>query len=163
MDDTRRKEPKLADTKYAELCAALANENLTPTEMARRMREAMDNCLKGGKIVNQKDPQTKQIYSTMVPDMSSYCKFMELWGKWMRVERANGPTAQIGINFGSGTLDETQRHRVESIMDVVESEVKRRGLPDVLSGGTEVEDAKTLPRVVGPSRGKEEASGGGAP
>lgn len=152
-------ETKTVDHLYKEsqntLIATMNKIGLDAETVASKLKLAMDLALKTGKYVM--GPKGEQI---PIPDLRAYKDLLFLWGNWMRIGRPNATNighAQFNL-FGNAGLDEASKQRVTGIIELLEAEVKRRGLPDVLSEHTETEGAEALPGVVEPGQGQEEAA-----
>lgn len=155
-------ETKSVDHLYKEtqnkLIETMNQIGLDAETVASKLKLAMDLALNTGKMVmGGKDGKTP----TAVPDLRAYKDLLFLWGNWMRVGRPNATSighAQFNL-FGNAGLDEASKQRVVGIVELLEAEVKRRGLPDVLPGDSEAKDPEALSGVVDAGQGEEEAAG----
>lgn len=133
---------------------------LDAESVARKLKHAMDLALKTGKTaMGGKDGRTL----VEIPDLRAYKDLLFLWGNWTRIGRPNATNighAQFNL-FGNAGLDEASKQRVIGVVELLEAEVKRRGLPDILPGDSEIKDAETLSGMVDASEGEEAAPGGG--
>lgn len=153
-------ETKTVDHLYKEsqnmLIETMNKIGLDAQTVAGNLKMAMDLALKTGKYIM--GPKGEQV---PIPDLRAYKDLLFLWGNWMRVGRPGATSighAQFNL-FGNAGLDEASKQRVVGIVELLEAEVKRRGLPDILPGNIEVEDAETLPGMVEPGQGEASAPG----
>lgn len=128
---------------------------LDAESVAIGLKTAMDLCFKTGKVAKGGKNGEELVE---VPDLRAYKDLLFLWGNWTRVGRpsaTNIGNAQFNL-FGNTELDEASRQRVAGIIELLEAEAKRRGLPDIRQGSIEAQDATPLPGVVEPGSGEEE-------
>ena len=162
----RRPETEHVDMAYKESQALLIETmnkiGLDAFSMAHKLKSAIELCFKTGKYAyGGGDGRTL----VEVPDLKALKDLMFLWGSWMRVGRPSGTNignAHFNL-FGNTGLDEASRQRVVGVIELLETEVKRRGFPDVCQGDSKAQDATPLPGVVEPSPGEEEVVDRGSP
>lgn len=121
---------------------------LDAKSMAGMLKQAIEMSLTTGRIIKDKnDPSGRT--SITVPDLRSFQGLAFLWGNWMAIGRPSVKTATFNLFGAAGErLSEDERKRVACALDRIETEVKRRGLPDILPGDIEAQDAQALPGVV---------------
>lgn len=118
---------------------------LDARSMALKLKTAIDLSLETGKVIKDpNDPSGKK--SICIPDLKAFKDLAFLWGNWMKVGRVGGIQQQNNF-FGPSGLDEAGRQRVAGLVERIEAEAQRRGLPGVHAVGPEPEDAQALPGV----------------
>lgn len=131
---------------------------LDAKSVAISFKEALDQAMFTGKTAyDPTDPNRKRLIA--VPDLKAFRDLLALWGLWMKVGKTNGPeTNKNTLNILAAGLSDPERRRVGSLVEVLEAEVKRRGLSDIRQGNPEPEDAPPLPGVVDVMPAEEEAA-----
>lgn len=152
-------EIKSVDHLYKEtqnlLIETMNKVGLDAESMAKKLKEAVDLSMRTGKTAYG-GPDGRTLIE--MPDLRALKDLLFLWGNWMRIGRPNATTighAQFNL-FGNAGLDEASKQRVVGIVELLEAEVKRRGLPDILPGHTEAQDPPALSGMVDAGEGQEE-------